>query len=139
MPLAVHVGEVFEGEHVGERWGAGADEGFAEEDGFEADFAEDIELVEVEHFEFALVRLRGGAFVGAHLEDAFLVGGGGARKVKRGEVFEGVEKGAVDAVKGWRVGRDSVEGLGGFLECGVVREIVGEGESLSADGAGSRR
>ena len=50
------------------------------------------ELAAVEHFDLADVGLLTGAFIGAHLEDAFGFGGGGRRGREAGPAGEGGEE-----------------------------------------------
>src|ERR1035437_11010573 len=92
VPAGVVLVEAGGAEHVGEAGQAGADERVAEKDGMKASGLETGELAAMEHFDLADVGLLAGAFVGAHLEDAFGFGGGGRRRREAGPAGEGGEE-----------------------------------------------
>src|ERR1035437_7431386 len=122
------VGDV--ADEVGEAGQAGADEGVAKEDGMKAGGLEAGELAAVEHFDLADVGLLAGAFVSAHLEDAFGFGGGGRRRREAGPAGEGGEERGFDAVEGGGGGGGVPEGISGFEKGGVT----GEAESDLREG-----
>ena len=101
LPIGLLFFLIFEGQHVCQIGNFSADQRFAEKDGMQAGFTENINLANVKHFNFRLAGLDAGAFIDAQLKDALSVGGDG--RLKRGHAFKRDIKSAFDA----RIGRSS--------------------------------